>query len=258
MAAAPTSPALPTPDAMPAPLSEGARIVNTFIAPSKTFTDLRNAKWWSWVAPWLLISIVAVAFFVVVGQKIGFRKVAENQIQLSPKATERMDRLSPEDREHAMEQQAKGTQYFTEYFYPAVILIFNVVIAGILLGTFKFGAGADLKFSTTLALVTYAGLPGIIRLLLAILSVLAGANPDSFSLQNPVATNPGYFMNPADSPFLFKLASGFDVFLIWTLVLSAIGFTCVSKVKRSTAFAIVFGWWLVFTVGGAAIGAAIS
>jgi len=30
------------------PLSEGARIVNTFIAPSKTFTDLRrNASWWT-------------------------------------------------------------------------------------------------------------------------------------------------------------------------------------------------------------------
>jgi hypothetical protein len=54
------------------------------------------------------------------------------------------------------------------------------------------------------------------------------------------------------------VASSIDIFLIWTLILSAIGFTCVSKVKRGTAFAIVFGWWVVFTLAGAAMGAAFS
>ena len=34
----------PVPEA--APLSEPARIVNTFIAPSKTFTDLRRSAAW--------------------------------------------------------------------------------------------------------------------------------------------------------------------------------------------------------------------
>jgi hypothetical protein len=43
-----TAPVLPTSSPTPTPvveapkLSEGARIVNTFIAPSKTFTDLRR------------------------------------------------------------------------------------------------------------------------------------------------------------------------------------------------------------------------
>jgi hypothetical protein len=49
-----------------------------------------------------------------------------------------------------------------------------------------------------------------------------------------------------------------DIFLIWTLILTAIGFTCVSKVKRSAALAIVFGWWAVLTLTGAALGAAFS
>jgi len=50
-----------------APLSQGARIVNTFFAPSKTFTDLRrNASWW---APFLLSVIVSILFVAVVDQK---------------------------------------------------------------------------------------------------------------------------------------------------------------------------------------------
>jgi hypothetical protein len=169
-----------------------------------------------------------------------------------------MDRMSPQDRERAMEQQAKGTQFFTEYLYPVVILVINLVIAVLLFGTFTFVAGAKLDFKTTFAIVMFAGLPGILRFLLSIGSVLAGADPDSFSLQNPVATNPGYFLKPADSPVLFSLGSSLDIFLIWTLLLCAIGFTRVAKVKRETSFAIVFGWWIVFSLIGAGVAAAFS
>jgi hypothetical protein len=98
----------------------------------------------------------------------------------------------------------------------------------------------------------------MLKTLLATLSILAGMSPDSFSFQNPLATNPGYFMNAADNVFLYSLASAFDIFMIWTLVLTAIGFTCVSKVKSGTSYAVVFGWWAAFTLLGAALGAAFS
>ena len=257
MAAAPLPPlSVPTPAPEPAPLSEGARIIDTFIAPSKTFTDLRrSAAWWG---PFILMSIFTIAFFYVVGQKITFRKVAENQIQASPKGAARMDQLPADQREQAMNRQARGIEYFG-YAYPAVILLFNLVISAVLYATFKFGAGAVVKFKVAFAIVMYAGLPGILRGSLAMISLLAGANPDGFSIQNPAATNPGYFMNQASTPpFLYSLLSACDIFLIWTLVLTAIGFTCVSKVKRGTSFAIVFGWWIVITLVGASIGAAFS
>ena len=63
---------------------------------------------------------------------------------------------------------------------------------------------------------------------------------------------------PADGVFLYSIASALDIFMIWTLVLTAIGFTRVSKVKSGTAYAIVFGWWVFFTLVGASIGAAFS
>jgi hypothetical protein len=256
MAASPLPPtAAPVPAPGPAPLSEGARIVDTFIAPSKTFTDLRrNASWW---APWLLISVAALAFFFVVGQKIGFRKVAENQIQASPKQAARMEQLPADQRDRSLDAQAKGTQYFT-YGYPAVILIFNLVIGAVLYATFRFVAGADVQFKAAFAILMYAGLPGVLKLVLTIITISAGASPDTFSLDNPIATNPGYFISAIDSPGLHRLASSLDIFLIWTLALTAIGFTCVSKVKRGTAFAIVFGWWIFVTLAGAGIAAAFS
>ena len=88
MAAAPVLPKSSAPIPESAPLSEGARIVNTFIAPSKTFTDLRrNASWWG---PFLLMLLVSLVFVYTAGQKIGFRKIMENQMQAQPKAQERL------------------------------------------------------------------------------------------------------------------------------------------------------------------------
>ena len=88
----------------------------------------------------------------------------------------------------------------------------------------------------------------MLKALLAIVSLLAGANPESFNFQNPVATNPGYFMDPVASPMLFRLASALDVITIWILVLNAIGFAAVSKLKRGTTFAVVFGWYMALTL----------
>jgi hypothetical protein len=254
MAAAP----LPTTPAVapePPGLSEVARIVNTFIAPSKTFTDLRrSAAWW---APFLLMVIVSTGLAYSVSQKIGFRKVTENQLQMAPKQAAQLDNLPADQREHQFEQRTIGTKYVT-YVFPAITLIIWIVIAAALFATFKFAANAGVSFSVSLAIVIYAALPLILKSLLSAASVLAGMSPDSFSFQNPLATNPGYFMNPADSVFLYSIASALDIFMIWTLVLTAIGFTCVSKVKSGTAYAIVFGWWAVFTLLGASIGAAFS
>jgi len=256
MAAAPVLPSSSAPTPEPAPLSQGARIINTFIAPSKTFTDLRrSAAWW---APFLLMVIVSTIFVYIAGQKIGFRKIMENQMQAQPKAQERLDKLPADQREQRLEQGAKVTGVIS-YVFPAIILVIWLIIAALMFATFKFAAGADVTFKVSLAIVVYAAaLPLMLKSLLALLSVVAGMSPDSFSFQNPLATNPGYFMNPSDSPFLYSLASSVDIFLIWTLALTAIGFTCVSKVKSRTSYAIVFGWWIVLSLAGAGFGAMFS
>jgi hypothetical protein len=248
MAAQPVTP-LPVPEPV-ASLSEPERIIDTFIAPSKTFADLRrNASWWG---PFLLMVIFSMAFVYVGGQKVGFRKAMENQMRAQPKHQEQIDQLPPDQKEQRLETGTKITKGIS-YGFPLIQLLILVIIAAILFATFKFAAGADVSFKISLAIVVYAALPGLIRVALAMLSLLAGASPDSFTFQNPVGTNPGYFMNPADSPFLYSLASSFDIFLIWTLVLTAIGFSTVSKVKRGTALGIVFGWWLVFSLIGAGL-----
>ena len=138
MAALPVSPvAAPEPIA---PLSEPARIINTFIAPSKTFTDLRrNAQWW---APFLLMVLFSAAFVYVGGQKVGFRKAMENQMRAQPRQQAQLEQLPPDQREQRLQVGAKITKIIS-YAFPAIQLIILVIIAAILFATFKFAAGAD-------------------------------------------------------------------------------------------------------------------
>jgi len=118
-------------------MSEAARIVNTFIAPSKTFTDLRrNASWW---APFLLMAVISTIFVYTAGQKIGFRKIMENQMQAQPKQQAQLEKLPADQREARLETGTKFTQILS-YVFPVITLIIWLIIASLMFGTFKFAA----------------------------------------------------------------------------------------------------------------------
>jgi len=243
MAAAPVPPVSPA----PAPLSQGARIIDTFIAPSKTFTDLRrSAQWW---LPFLLITIAGWGLVFVAEQKVGVQKMVENELRSRPKQEAQYEKATPAQRE----AQIKITGLIYYIAIPVITLIFWLILSGVQFGTLSFVATTDITFSRTLAVLAYAALPLMLKNLLSIVSVVAGVNPDGFTLNNPVATNLGYFMNPVDSPFWYFIASQTDIFMLWTLALTAIGFAAAGKVKTGTAFAVVIGWWAVVTLAFAAL-----
>ncbi|MBV9608909.1 MAG: YIP1 family protein [Acidobacteria bacterium] len=249
-----SSTSVPTPGTI-APLSEPQRIINTFIAPSKTFADVKRVgRWW---APWLLISIFSYALVGVVAQKIGFDQVTENQLKLSPKRAEQLEKSPPEDRARRMQFSVTITKTIS-LLIPLVNVIYFAFIAAVLLATMKFGAGAEITFATALAVTTYSYLPSIVHVLLAIASVFAGADPEGFNFQNPVASNLGHLVSPASSPAVYALLSKIDIFSIWICVLLAIGFASVSKLKRSTTMAIVFGWYVLVTLLSVGFAAAFS
>ena len=237
----------------PPPLSQAERVVDTFVAPSKTFSDIRrSASWW---VPWILLAIVSLAMVTVVDKKLGMEKVAENSIQLSPKRAAKLDQLPPDQRASQMELAAKMTRIFA-YGSPVLTIIIVVVIAAVLVGTFKLALGAEVKFKHGLAISMYAFLPGIIKALLVIVTIMIGGG-ESFTFEHQLASNLGPLFDPS-SPFLYSIASSLDLFNIWTLILTGIGYSCVSKVKRGTCMGVVFGWWAVVVLVGAGFAALFS
>ena len=156
-----------TADAIPAeekPLTELERVVDTFVAPSKTFSDIRrNASWW---VPWLLMSIFGLGMVFVVDKKLGMETVYENQLRLSPKQADKIDQLPADQKAKAVELGANITRYFA-YGSPLLTIVFVGIIAGVLMATFNFGFGAEVKFQQSLAISMYAFLPTILKSLIA-------------------------------------------------------------------------------------------
>jgi hypothetical protein len=62
-------------------------------------------------------------------------------------------------------------------------------------------------------------------------------------------------IDPNSSHFLYSLLTSLDAFSIWVLILTGIGYSCVTGVKRGTCMAVVFGWWAVVALVGGGIGA---
>jgi hypothetical protein len=184
--------------------------------------------------------------------KVGRRQVSNNQIHMNSKAEERMQQLTPEQREGQM----KISAYVTEGFFlgaPIFLILMGVVISAIMLGTINFGFGGKATFGSVLAVWMYAMLPSVIKTLLAIIVVYAGSAPESFNISNPAPTNLGAFLNPMDTnPALYSLATSIDAVTIWTLVLVGIGTSMVAGVKRSAGYIAAFGWWIVLVLMGVA------
>jgi len=254
MTAAPVLPVPASPIDSPPP-SEGARIVNTFIAPSKTFTDLRrNASWWG---PWLLISIFSMLFIYAMGRQVGFDQISRNQVAHSSRA-DQFEKLPPDQQARQIHLSSNIIRYLA-YGSPVLILFYFLVTTVVLWATFKVAAGAETAFGQAYAIVMYASLPGIVGAILGIISLFSGIDPEGFDINNPVGTNLAYYLDAATTgKFLRGMASALDVITIWTIVLMGIGFASTSKVKRSTAIVIVAAWYLAYKLLGAGLAAAFS
>ena len=242
-----------TPEQAP-PLSEPKRLLNVIIDPVTTFEDLqRTARWWS---PWLVASAAALIFVVLLNQRVGFQQVSANQIAISNRA-EQFDKLPADQRQQALARSASIVRVFS-YAVPVTLLIMYLITAGILLGVFNAGMGAQIKFPTMLAIVAYSGLVHLVGTALAIVLLVApGLEPDKYNVANPSGTNIAYYLDPATTnKFLYTMLSGVDAVVIWSIILMGIGIAAVSKVKRATAILTIAGLYLGWKLLTGALGAA--
>lgn len=223
------------------PLSEVARVVDTFVAPSKTFADIRrSASWW---LPFLLSVIVSVFFTSAVGKQVGWETIAHQQIEKNHFAADQINSL-PKDQQAVQYQKAAARTKVISYFTPVIILLFAAIISLLWWASLNFGLGAHAKFSQIFAVGMYAGLPKILIYLLGAVLLYAGVGLDNFDMQNPIGTNIGYYL-PATSPALRVAGSFFDIFGLWSLALAVLGTAIVTQKKPSQTAIVIVGWWIL-------------
>lgn len=233
--------AFPPVNSTPA-LSQWQRVVDAFIAPGKTFTDIRrSASWW---LPWLIGAVLGIVYIITVQQKVGWSLVFQNIIRQTPQTMAKLQTLPPDQLATTMSVGSKSVQIFA-YALPIELLLFALIGAAVLWGTVNWVFGGHAKFGQMYAVWFYGTLPLIFTSILAIITLYSGLDPSSFNLNSPVGTNIGYYL-PNDSPhWMVVLLTSVDVLKIWAAVLLTIGCATVGQIKRSSAAVTVFGWWII-------------
>src|SRR5579875_2240671 len=125
------------------PLSQVERVVDTFVAPSKTFTDvLRSQSWW---LPYLLLVLSSLFMAAAIQQKVGWPVLADNEIRSNPKSQARIADMSP-DQVAAQRRITAGMMQGTLFGAPVSTLFFILIFAVVLWPTINFGFGGAATF----------------------------------------------------------------------------------------------------------------
>lgn len=236
------------------PLTEPQRVGNTFTAPAKTFADIRrNRSWW---LPLLIVALFTYLFVGVALTKVGPTNLAVGSIKNNPTQAEKMQNASPEERERMVSITAAILKV-SLLVSPLFVLLSAAIGALLLWVGFNFILGGSGTYPGMFAVMIFSFLPGILRSLLVTAVMLFG-DTENFNLNDPIGTNPGFFLGPDASHFLKAMLGSLDVFSIWTLVLMAMGGAIVARVKVKSGMVMVFAVWFIYVLGKAAVVGAMS
>lgn len=244
------------PDAVAAaevqPLSPVARVVDAYVAPTKTFEDIRrNASWW---VPFVIVCILSFIFAYTCLHKVGLPTLVDSIIHSNASLSDRIANSPPD--QVARIRSSIEMQFRFMYIAPVIVLIVGLIVAGLFMATANFGFGGRIRYGQMLAVWFYGTLPMLFISIITIITLYAGMQSDNFNIKNTVGTNVGYFLQGGGSPqWLVTLLSSVDVFAIWSAILLTIGISIVAGIKRSSAAIVVFGWWALYVLGQTAIAA---
>ena len=226
-----------------AAISPFGRIVGVLFSPKATFADIVRKP--SWLLPVAIMIVLGILTAISLNQRMNWRDYVSQQIEKSPRASQ----LTPEQKQQQIEAGAKIAPISTYISVPLVPIVGLLVVTLVMWGAYNLLGGANTDFKTSLGIVSHAFVPSYIASLLFLVVVFLKP-VGSVDLENPVATNVAAFLPEGVPKWLDVLCKNVDVFVIWYLLLIAIGFAATNpkKLKGGKSFTIAFTVMAVYVV----------
>lgn len=220
------------------------RIIGVFTEPGKTFEDIARRP--DFISPLILLILVSLAVTETMLSKIGMQRIIQASLLQSGQASQ----LTPEQINQAIARGAAIASVFAHLSALFGVPIFLAAVAGVGLLVLNGVFGIQASFKKVFSVACYADLPSVLGGMMA-MAVMFFGDPDHFNPRSPSPSNLGFFLNPLEtSRPVLALASSFDIFIVWFLILLAIGLSRVSNgaVKSRSIFFIYFGLWMILVV----------
>ena len=230
------------PEAQPR-INPFGRIIGVFTSPKQTFAGIAERP--SWVAPMLLMMVLATAVGAMLNTKMNWG----DYIRHKAEENARFAQMSEEQKDQAVAGQVKFWTNFSYGVGAVAVPVSTLIFALIYFGAFNLFRGAGVRYGQAFAITAHAFLPTAISSILALI-ILPLKSYGDVDPESVVATSlKAYLPESAPKPLL-ALGSSLELFFIWCLVLVAIGFSAANpkKIKLGASFGIVFGLWAVWVL----------
>jgi len=228
----------PQPEDQPADSFLG-RALGVFISPGRTFASIAHRP--DFLAPLIVMMVASIILTEAMLEKVGAGRIIRQSLELSGKAAQ----MTPEQLDQTIQKVAGFTAISMRVVGVLAVPFFLLIIAavGLFIINVIFGASADFKACFSVGVV------------LGLVMVFLG-DVEQFNPENLAPTTVGFFLNPREtSKPLYVIASSFDIFRVWFIILSCLGLSAASAKKVGTlAISLIyFGIWLLLVLGRAGL-----
>ena len=221
-------------------------ILNVFIAPSKVFESVKDFEWKKALVPLLILTLLGVvSYFFMKDMLMDF------QYEAGLEKIESMSRLSDEQKQEAIarmdSQMEGGVQNILGWVFSALggpITVFFMALIALIVGNTIMGGSA--KYGSLLNIAAWAFMVNILEMIVKIPLMLSKWTVE-------VYTGLGVLGIGEKGSFINSLLAGIDVFVIWRVILIAIGMGVIyNKKTQPYAVGMLTAWFILKLIGAGA------
>jgi len=213
------------------------RFFGIFLSPGKVFDYLK-------VKPDFLIPLIIAVLIGVLSSQLFYDIAITEQID----RIEKNDNIPAERREAIIDQMEagrEGTQRMlsTYVFAPLAVLLIYLIIPAIFLLIGNMILGGKARYKQLLAIFSYS------YLIVIFLSSLIKAPLIMAKESTKIQMSPAIFFDADQiSTYLYNFIASFDIFVLWFLVVFALGFSTIYGFSKLKGMVSVFIAWLLYVL----------
>jgi hypothetical protein len=210
-----------------------SNLINVFWSPTRVFSSLQEKPKWTMPFIIMLIWIAFVAGSTVLITRGNPETMAQQEELMRERG------MNEEQIEQAM-QVAKGPiPVVAGGIMGAIVFAIRLLLFALILNLFIPLFGGTSGYKMVLTVVSFSALVTIPGSILKL--ILMGISGSPF-----VVTSLAVLLPSAQrTSFLYGFLNGFDLFVIWEMILVAIGISCTNSIKKNNAYILVFLIWFV-------------
>ncbi len=226
------------------------RMIRTFSAPSETFASVRERQTWlDWFVPVLIVALVSlvVGFMTMPIIMQAGSEMVQEQLRNMPEEQRAM--IEQAMIEQAMMEKMQGaTQTTGLVMIPIMSFVWLFVAGAVLLVVGNFILGGEATYGQMLAVNAYASLVSLVKLVVTTPLMLAQKTA-------VIHTGLGLFLSEEmGNTFLGRALAGVEVFMLWQVLVTAIGMGVMAGCSTKKALIPLLIIWAIWIVVQAVLG----